>query len=146
MQLLASEFMKKYQLNVTESKKAIVKLRSECERIVQVLSSTASTMASIESLMEGTFKRTWDSARPLATRLGSIHQQKACSMSMACGGDFLKVLTVTGASSTIGISEDFHSAWLPLFPALNMYNEATRTTIGRHWMAATRNSFRYIAA
>jgi molecular chaperone DnaK (HSP70) len=44
---------RKYQLNVTESKKAVVKLRSECERIVQVLSSTASTMASIESLMEG---------------------------------------------------------------------------------------------
>ena len=53
MQVFAAEFHRKYKLNVTESKKAVHKLRAECERVVQVLSTSANTMASIDTLMEG---------------------------------------------------------------------------------------------
>ena len=53
MQLFAGIFAQKTKLNVTQSKRAVHKLRLECERVMQVLSTSERTAATIESLMEG---------------------------------------------------------------------------------------------
>ncbi|KNC87784.1 hypothetical protein SARC_00042 [Sphaeroforma arctica JP610] len=53
MQYFAMEFMKKSKLDIRTSPRAIAKLRLECERITNVLTTANSTMAAIDSLMEG---------------------------------------------------------------------------------------------
>eukprot|EP01134_Creolimax_fragrantissima_P001150 CFRG1150T1 len=53
MQYFAMEFMKKSKLDIRTSPRAIAKLRLECERITNVLTTSSKTMAAIDSLMEG---------------------------------------------------------------------------------------------
>eukprot|EP00123_Amoebidium_parasiticum_P013159 comp21803_c0_seq1/m.31026 comp21803_c0_seq1/g.31026 ORF comp21803_c0_seq1/g.31026 comp21803_c0_seq1/m.31026 type:complete len:502 (-) comp21803_c0_seq1:400-1905(-) len=49
----ADEFSRKTKLNPLSNKRAASKLRAECERAVQVLSTSQQTMVTVESLMEG---------------------------------------------------------------------------------------------
>jgi len=53
MQYCAGNFARKTKLNITTSKRAIAKLRHECERVMSVLSTSLKTHITIESLMDG---------------------------------------------------------------------------------------------